>query len=72
MPNTLLSDAQVAAAADIEIYDARGNKIRFGALFEHERTVVVFISECDGGVFSRADPHPGQGISSAVLVFLSV
>jgi hypothetical protein len=46
-----LADTQVAAAADIEVFDARGNRIRFGALFELERTVVIFISGSSYGRF---------------------
>lgn len=40
---TLLADSQVAAAARLCVFDARGNKIRFGALFELETTLIVFI-----------------------------
>ena len=43
--NALLTESHIAAAADIGVFDARGNKILFGALFELEKTIVVFISE---------------------------
>ncbi|KAF8515204.1 hypothetical protein JB92DRAFT_2789107 [Gautieria morchelliformis] len=38
-----VSEAQIAVAAGLSLFDARGNRIRFGALFELEKTVVVFI-----------------------------
>jgi hypothetical protein len=41
-----IPEGKIAAAADLTVFDARGNRIRFGALFELERTVVVFIREC--------------------------
>ena len=41
----LLPETKIAAAAELTVFDAQGNKIQFGALFELEKTIVVFISE---------------------------
>jgi len=39
-------DAKVVEdVADIEIWDATGSKVRFGTLFEDQKTAVVFIRE---------------------------
>jgi hypothetical protein len=43
----VLAGTQIAAAAELSVFDARGNTIRFGSVFELEKTIVVFISECD-------------------------
>lgn len=32
-------------AAELDIFDIEGNKIKFGALFKEQKTIVVFISE---------------------------
>ncbi|KAF8577698.1 hypothetical protein K439DRAFT_1639490 [Ramaria rubella] len=42
-PNTSILESKLASAASLTVYDARGNAIRFGALWELEKTVVVFI-----------------------------
>lgn len=39
----LPEQADIAALSDLELYDASGAKVRFNALFENQKTVVVFI-----------------------------
>lgn len=40
-----ISEDTVAAAADLKVWDENGKEVRFGDLFEGEKTIVVFISE---------------------------
>lgn len=39
-----LTEEDIAKAAELEINDVEGNKVKFGMLFESEKAVVVFIS----------------------------
>lgn len=41
--STVLDESVVAKAAEIEIYNSTGEKIKFGSLFEEQKTIVVFI-----------------------------
>lgn len=46
MPSTddnTIGEEVIAAAAEISLFDASGNKIKFGSLFELQKTIVVFI-----------------------------
>ncbi|KIJ31385.1 hypothetical protein M422DRAFT_266914 [Sphaerobolus stellatus SS14] len=40
---SLLTEAELTAAADLTLFDTNGNKVNFGRLFELQRTIVVFI-----------------------------
>ncbi|GJJ10403.1 hypothetical protein Clacol_004629 [Clathrus columnatus] len=42
-PNAVIGEEIVAGATTVDIFDANGNKIKFGSLFEFQRTIVVFI-----------------------------
>lgn len=38
-------ETTIAEAAELEIFDVNGDKIKFGSIFEKEKTIVIFISE---------------------------
>ena len=40
----LPDDTALAAASDLEVFDINGDKVKFGSIFEKQKTVVVFIS----------------------------
>ncbi|PPR08185.1 hypothetical protein CVT24_001535 [Panaeolus cyanescens] len=42
-PKALPSPTTISEAANIELYDVDGKKVRFGTLFEEKKVVVVFI-----------------------------
>ncbi|KDQ20347.1 hypothetical protein BOTBODRAFT_632932 [Botryobasidium botryosum FD-172 SS1] len=55
--DALPTEAQLKAAAAIEIRDEQGNKVPFGSLYEDQKTVVVFIREFqtpDNGISAKA------------------
>jgi len=56
-------------AAEIEILNSKGEGIKFGSLFEKDKTVVVFIRECSI-FFTKYTPLiiATQDISSVVYV----
>jgi mRNA-degrading endonuclease HigB of HigAB toxin-antitoxin module len=35
-------------AADVQVFDIKGNEVRLGSLFEHQKVVLVFIRKCCG------------------------
>ncbi|KAL1674893.1 AhpC/TSA antioxidant enzyme-domain-containing protein [Schizophyllum commune] len=41
--NTLLDEATLASAAELDVYDAQGKKVKFGSIYAEIKTVVVFI-----------------------------
>ncbi|KAL1713104.1 AhpC/TSA antioxidant enzyme-domain-containing protein [Schizophyllum commune] len=41
--NTLLDEATLASAAELDVYDAQGKKVKFGSIYAENKTVVVFI-----------------------------
>ncbi|KAL1703664.1 AhpC/TSA antioxidant enzyme-domain-containing protein [Schizophyllum commune] len=42
-PNTLLDEATLTSAAQLNVYDAQGKKVKFGSIYAENKTVVVFI-----------------------------
>ncbi|KAL1730415.1 AhpC/TSA antioxidant enzyme-domain-containing protein [Schizophyllum commune] len=42
-PNTLPDEATLASAAELDVYDAQGKKVKFGSIYGENKTVVVFI-----------------------------
>ncbi|KAL1690986.1 AhpC/TSA antioxidant enzyme-domain-containing protein [Schizophyllum commune] len=42
-PNTLFDEATLASAAQLNVYDAQGKKVKFGSIYAENKTVVVFI-----------------------------
>jgi hypothetical protein len=38
-------DHTIAEAAELEVFDVDGEKIKFGSIFAKEKTIVIFISE---------------------------
>lgn len=42
---TIPSQDIIEKAAELEIYDVNGTKLKFGSLFEDKKVVVVFIRE---------------------------
>ncbi|KAJ2914926.1 hypothetical protein MD484_g5483, partial [Candolleomyces efflorescens] len=42
-PKAPLTEESIAKAAELEVDDVEGKKVKFGTLFEHEKAVVVFI-----------------------------
>ena len=40
-----LTEAELTAASELTVFDSNGNKVRFGELFEFQKTIVVFIRE---------------------------
>jgi len=37
------SDEIIAQAAELEVFDVQGGKVRFGSLYQEQKTIVVFI-----------------------------
>ena len=44
--STILAEKVVVDAAEFDIFNSKGDKVKFGSLFENQKTVVVFIREC--------------------------
>jgi len=40
-----LTEAELAAAAELTVFDRNGNKVNFGSLYEYQKTIVVFVRE---------------------------
>jgi hypothetical protein len=40
----LPGNTAIAEASDLEVFDINGNKVKFGSIFEKQKTIVVFIS----------------------------
>ena len=45
-PNTLPDEVTLASAAQLDVYDAQGKKVKFGSIYGENKTVVVFIRTC--------------------------
>jgi hypothetical protein len=43
MSDSALSDDVLAKAAALEVFDSSGSPIKFGSIYEEQKTVVVFI-----------------------------
>lgn len=44
-PRSIPNQHTVSAAAELEVLDKHGNTVKFGELFQGQKTVVVFIRE---------------------------
>jgi len=42
-PKTVPQDSVIKEAAEIEIFNSKGETIKFGTIFETQKTVIVFI-----------------------------
>lgn len=42
-PKAPLIEESIVKAAELEVDDVDGKKVKFGTLFEHEKAVVIFI-----------------------------
>jgi hypothetical protein len=38
----------ITEAAELEVFDVNGDKVKFGSIFAEEKTLVVFISQFGG------------------------
>lgn len=70
-----LPDEQtIAAAANLTVQDETGATKSFGELFSEQKTIVVFVSECNAGGLSvellTSHDVRWKGISSAGWVLL--
>jgi hypothetical protein len=43
--STIPDEKVVTEAAELDIFNSKGDKVKFGSLFEYQKTVVVFIRE---------------------------
>ena len=43
--STIPDEKVVVEAAEFDIFNSKGDKVKFGSLFESQKTVVVFIRE---------------------------
>ena len=40
----LPDDITIKEASDVEVFDINGDKVKFGSIYDSEKTIVVFIS----------------------------
>lgn len=40
----LPDDTTIKEASDVEVFDINGDKVKFGSIYDSEKTIVVFIS----------------------------
>lgn len=40
----LPDDTTIAEVSNLDVFDVNGDKVKFGSIFENQKTIVVFIS----------------------------